>query len=105
MQTHSIWLYRDGLLVKNFPDTPYIDTVYRTWCGDLYHIKKDFNREWTSNPNLYPHISEYGYDVLAEETPSVQWQSTQRQYFGDNNLQGMVDYFNEHRNDPTPQEY
>jgi len=99
MQSNSIWKYR-GLLVKSFPSTPYIDTVYNLWCGRMFRVYNDPNIHWTADEWLYPHVSEYGYNVLAEETPNVQWQSVQRGYFGeDANIEDVVEYFNQHRFD------
>ena len=95
MQSGSIWKFRDNVLVKNFPTTPYINEVWNLWCGKIYHVCNYGEIEWTDNPNLFPHISEYGYGVLAQCYPDMAWMSVQKEYFGENpDIDYMIRCFN-----------
>jgi hypothetical protein len=85
MQSGAIWKFKN--IKVTFPKTPYIDEVCNLWNGKkIYHVENYFingeKYEWTSKPDLFPHISKYGYGVLEEVSLSMQQIGVYRSFFG-----------------------
>ena len=85
MQSGSIWKFKN-IRVK-FPTTPYIDQIYKFWCGNVYHVENYYvsgkKYEWTTKGDMFPHISKYGYGVLEEVSVNMLQLAAWMDFYGD----------------------